>query len=94
MVNASKQIVTQSLVLNKHPLMFAQLPTSEGTQPNANEDIRHHSLSFAVLSTYTHFRQMRQTNTFICRSFGVCLVYVYPALGYIQDGRWFSGSGN
>ncbi len=30
MANVSKQVVTLSLVLNKHPLMFAQLPTSEG----------------------------------------------------------------
>ncbi len=52
------------------------LPTSEGTLLNANEGICHHSFTFAVPSTYPYFRQ---TNAFICRSFGVCLVYVYEA---------------
>ncbi len=69
MANASKQIVTQSLVPNKHPLMFAQLRTSEGTLPNANKGIRHRLFAFAVPSTYTHFRQMN-----MCL-FGICVVY-------------------
>ncbi len=70
MVNASKRIVTQSLVLNKIPFMFAQLPTSEGTLPNANEGIHHRSFTFAVPSTYTH---CRRTNTFVWHSFGICV---------------------
>ncbi len=52
MAKASKQIVTQSLVPNKHPLTFAQLPTSEGTLPNVNEGICHRLFTFAVPSTY------------------------------------------
>ncbi len=70
MANASKQIVTQSLVLNKHPLMFAQLPTFEGMLPDANKDIHHRSFTFTVPSKYTYFRQM---NTFVCCSFGICV---------------------
>ncbi len=69
MANASKQIVTQSLVLNKHPLTFAQLQTSEGTLLNANKGNYYRSFVFAVPSTYTHFRQ---TNAFVW--------YVYAAL--------------
>ncbi len=40
----------------KHPLRFAQLPTFEGTLPNANESIQRCSFAFAIPSTYTHFR--------------------------------------
>ncbi len=83
MANASKQIVTQSLVLNKHPLTFTQLPTSEGTLPNANEGIRHRLFAFAVPFKCTHFRQ---TNAVICHLFGVRLVYVYTALRELSKG--------
>ncbi len=48
----------------------------DGTLPNANEGIHHRWFAFAVPFTYTHFRQ---TNAFVCRSFGVCLIYVYAA---------------
>ncbi len=74
MANASKQIVTQSLMLNKHPSTFAQLPTSEGTLPNANEGIRHRSFAFAVPSTCTHFKQ---TNVFVWHTYVRGLRYNY-----------------
>ncbi len=70
MANVSKQIVTQSLMPNKHPLTFIQLQTSEGMLPNANKGICHRSFAFVVPSTYTHFRQ---TNAFVCRLFGICV---------------------
>ncbi len=60
----------KSLVPNKHPLTFAQLSTSEGTLPNANEGICHRSFAFAVPSTYTYFRR---TNAFVRHSFGICV---------------------
>ncbi len=66
MANASKQIIIQSLVLNRHPLMYTQLPTSERTLSNANKDFRHYSFVFAVPSTCVHLPFFR------C-SFDICV---------------------
>ncbi len=74
MANTSKQIITQSLVPNNHPLTFTQLSTSEGTLSNANEGIRHCSFTFAVPSTYTHFRP---TNVFVCHLFTCYITRLY-----------------
>ncbi len=60
-------------VLNKHPLTFAQLLTSEGMLPNANEGIRHRSFAFAVPSTFIPILD-KQMHSFAIRS-----VYVYAA---------------
>ncbi len=69
--NASKQIVIQSLMLNKHPLTFAQLPTFKGTLPNANKGICHCSFAFTV-HIYSFWTNECVRLLFVWSSFGIC----------------------
>ncbi len=77
MANVSKQIVTQSLARKKYPLTFAQFTDIGG---NATKCERRHSPSLVRFYCTIHISHFRETNAFICRLFGVRLVYVYEAL--------------
>ncbi len=58
---------TQSLVPNKHPLIFTQFTS---IQRNTNKCIYHHLFCFSISSTYP---QYRQTNVVVLRSFAICV---------------------
>ncbi len=75
MANVSKQIVPQSFVLNKHPLMFVQLPTSEGTLSNA------FTIAYSHLLYYPHIPILDKRMRLFAVLFNVCFVWPSPKKG-------------